>query len=330
VNPITGDIPLFPQEAGSFSWQVDAIYWALIGISAFMTIGLFVVITFFLIRYRATSNANRVMKRLNPTPLEITWTTIPMVIFTGLFVWGGVVYVHENRPPANATRIYIVGQQWYWDVRHENGRHEIGDLHVPVGEPVQLVMTSADVIHDYYIPNFREKYDVVPGKYTSLWFTATRPGQYPVLCSQYCGTSHSQMTGYLYAMRPDAYQRWLQAKSGSGIESMAQTGERLFRSLSCSGCHGENSGVHAPSLAGIYGESVALEGGQFATADEQYLRDSILKPSAKIVAGYKPIMPSYQGQISEEQVMELIAYIKNLSEPPAPTATLPVPTTSTP
>jgi len=328
--PGLADIPFFPEEAGNSAPQVDAIYWALVGISTLMTVGLFVVITCFLIRYRHTSEANRTMLRLSPTYLEVTWSTIPMIIFTGLFVWGAVVFVKANRPARNATPIYVVGQQWYWDVRHQNGRHEIGDLHVPVGQPVQLIMTSADVIHDYYIPAFRQKYDVVPGKYTSLSFTATKPGKYRILCSQYCGTDHSLMTGYLFAMRPDAYQRWLQAKDGTGTESMAETGAQLFRTFSCSGCHGENTGVHAPSLAGIYGNSVPLQGGQFVTADDQYLRDSILRASAQVVAGYKPIMPSYQGQISEEQAMQIIAYIKSLSQPPAPAASLPVPNSSTP
>jgi cytochrome c oxidase subunit 2 len=311
-------IPLFPAEAGSLARQVDALYWALIGISTFITLGLFIVITFFLIRYRHNSEADRVMLRLSPTYLEVTWTTIPLIIFTGLFVWGALIFVRANRPPPNATPIYVVGQQWYWDVRHENGRHEIGDLHVPVGEPVQLIMTSADVIHDYYIPAFRLKYDVVPGKYTSLWFKATKPGEYRILCSQYCGTSHSEMTGTLYAMRPDAYQLWLEAKDGAGHQSMAEEGARLFRTYSCIGCHADNSGVHAPDLAGLYGKAVTLTGGQSIAADDQYLRDAILKPSAQGIAGYKSIMPSYQGQISEENLALLIAYIKSLSTPNPP------------
>jgi cytochrome c oxidase subunit 2 len=322
---IQAQIPFFPEEASNLAPQVDAIFWTLTAVSAFMTLGLFVVITSFLIRYRHNSEANRVMSRLSPTYLEVTWTAIPIFLFTGLFVWGAVVFARASKPPPDAMPVYVVGQQWYWDIRHENGRHEIGDLHVPVGRPVQLIMTSADVIHDYFIPAFRIKRDVVPGKYTTQWFVATKPGKYRILCNQYCGTDHSKMTGYLYAMRDDAYQRWLEAGSGTGEASMAETGARLFRQYSCSGCHGQNTGVHAPDLEGIYGHSVPLEGGQFVTADEQYLRDSILRPSAQVAAGYKPIMPSYQGQMSEENVMEIIAYIKSLSQPPMPPATLPIP-----
>jgi cytochrome c oxidase subunit 2 len=321
--PIIAEIPFFPDSASNLAPQVDAIFWGLTIISAVITFGLFVVITFFLIRYRHNSEVNRVMSRLSPTYLEVTWTAIPVVIFTGLFVWGAIVFARASKPPPDSMPIYVVGQQWYWDIRHENGRHEIGDLHVPVGRPVQLIMTSADVIHDYFIPAFRIKRDVVPGKYTTQWFIATKPGRYRILCNQYCGTGHSEMTGYIYVMRPDGYQHWLEAENGTGAESMVQTGARLFRQYSCSGCHGQNSGVHAPDLDGIYGHAVPLEGGHFVTADDQYLRDSILNPSAQVVAGYKPIMPSYQGQISEENVMEIIAYIKSLSQPPAPAATQP-------
>ena len=323
MNPIFAEIPFFPDSASNLAPQVDAIFWGLTIISAIITFGLFVVITFFLIRYRHNSEVNRVMSRLSPTYLEVTWTAIPVVIFTGLFVWGAIVFARASKPPPDSMPIYVVGQQWYWDIRHENGRHEIGDLHVPVGRPVQLIMTSADVIHDYFIPAFRIKRDVVPGKYTTQWFIATKPGRYRILCNQYCGTGHSEMTGYIYAMRPDGYQHWLEAENGTGAESMVQTGAHLFRQYSCSGCHGQNSGVHAPDLDGIYGHAVPLEGGHFVTADDQYLRDSILNPSAQVVAGYKPIMPSYQGQISEENVMEIIAYIKSLSQPPAPAVTQP-------
>jgi cytochrome c oxidase subunit 2 len=312
-----GDIPFFPEEASNFARPVDAIFWGLTAISAVMTLGLFVVITFFLIRYRNTSNADRTMSRVSPTYLEVTWSVIPMLIFTGLFVWGAVVFVQASKPPSDALQIYVVGQQWYWDVRHENGRHEIGDLHIPVGQPVQLIMTSADVIHDYFIPAFRTKRDVLPGKYTTEWFTATKPGKYRLFCNQYCGTKHGQMAGYVYAMRPMEYEAWLGSQGGAAQQSIAQSGAQLFRRYSCSGCHGANTGVHAPSLAGIYGHSIPLEGGGFVTADDQYLRDSILKPSSQCVAGYKPIMPNYQGQMSEEDVMALVAYIKSLARPPA-------------
>ena len=308
-------LEILPESASTMAPEVDAIFWGLLAISALMTLGLFVAITFFLIRYRATSDVDRTMTRLSPTYLEVTWTGIPILIFIGLFVWGAVVFAKASKPPPDALPIYVVGLQWYWDVRHENGQHEIGDLHVPVGQPVQLIMTSTDVIHDYFIPAFRIKRDVMPGKYTTQWFTATKPGKYRIFCNQYCGTKHSEMGGFVYAMRPDEYEDWLGQQSGTGQETMVQTGARLFRQFGCSGCHGANSNVHAPSLSGIYGHPVPLDGGGFVTADDQYLHDSILNPSSQIVAGYKPIMPSYKGQMSEQDVIALVAYIKSLSQP---------------
>ncbi len=318
MNFPLGILQVLPESASTIAPQVDAIFWGLLAISAVMTLGLFVAITIFLIRYRHTSDADRTLTRLSPTYLEVTWTAIPILIFIGLFVWGAGVFARASKPPANALPIYVVGLQWYWDVTHENGRHEIGDLHVPVGEPVQLIMTATDVIHDYYVPALRIQRNAMPGKYTTQWFTVTKPGKYRIFCNEYCGTKHGEMGGFVYAMRPEDYETWLGEQSGTGQESLAQTGARLFRQNSCSGCHGANSAVHAPGLSGIYGHPVPLQDGEFVTADDQYLHDSILKPSSQIVAGYKPIMPNYTGQLTEQDVIALVAYIKSLS--PAPPA----------
>ena len=316
MHPLLAKVIFFPESASTIAPMVDAIFWGLLGISTVMTLGLFVVITFFLIRYREKSDVDRTRSRLSPTYLEVTWTGIPILIFIGLFVWGAVVFARASKPPPDALPIYVVGLQWYWDVQHENGRHEIGDLHVPVGQPVQLIMTSADVIHDYYVPEMRIQRNAMPGKYSVQWFTATKPGKYRIFCNEYCGTKHGEMGGFVYAMAPDEYEDWLGAQGGTGQATLSETGAKLYRQFGCSGCHGANSSVHAPSLAGIYGHPVPLEDGSFVTADEQYLRDSILKPDSQIVAGYKPIMPSYQGQISEQNVIALVAYIKALGEPP--------------
>ena len=326
MSPFFATLEILPESASTMAPQVDAIFWGLLAISAFMTFGLFAVITYFLIRYREKSEVDRTPSRLSPTYVEVTWTGIPILIFIGLFVWGAVVFAKASKPPPDALPIYVVGLQWYWDVRHENGRHEIGDLHVPVGQPVQLIMTSADVIHDYFVPAFRIKRDVMPGKYTTQWFTATKPGKYRIFCNQYCGTKHAEMGGFVYAMQPAEYEDWLEAQDGTGQETIVQTGARLFRQFSCSGCHGANSSVHAPSLAGIYEQPVPLEGGGFVTADDQYLHDSILKPDSQIVAGYKPLMPHFAGQLSEQDVTSLVAYIKSLSQPPASaTTSAPIP-----
>ena len=328
MNPsLLGTLEILPESASTIAPGVDAIFWGLAAISAVMTLGLFVVITFFLIRYRASSEVDRKLSRLSPTYLEVTWTGIPIVIFIGLFVWGAGVFARASKPPPDALPIYVVGLQWYWDVMHENGRHEIGDLHVPVGQPVQLIMTATDVIHNYYVPAFRIQRDVLPGKYDVQWFTATKPGKYRIFCNSYCGTKHGEMGGFVYAMRPEDYETWLDAQDGTGQETIVQTGAKLFRQFSCSGCHGANSSVHAPSLSGIYDHPVPLEGGQFVQADEQYLRDSILNPSSQIVAGYKPIMPSYAGQMTEQDVIAIVAYIKSLSPvtPPVAAQSQPIP-----
>ena len=323
-------LEVLPESASSIAPQVDAIFWGLLAISAVMTVGLFVAITIFLIRYRHTSDVDRTLTRLSPTYLEVTWTGIPIMIFIGLFVWGAGVFARASKPPPDALPIYVVGLQWYWDVKHENGRHEIGDLHVPVGQPIQLIMTATDVIHDYYVPALRIQRNAMPGKYTTQWFTATKPGKYRIFCNEYCGTKHGEMGGFVYAMRPEDYETWLGEQSGTGQESIAQTGAKLFRQFGCSGCHGANSSVHAPSLSGIYGHPVPLEGGGFVTADDQYLHDSILKPSTQIVAGYKPLMPSYEGQLSEQDVIALVAYIKSLSPAPPAAAVLSQPIPSLP
>lgn len=316
MNTFLGALQVLPESASTIAPQVDAVFWGLLAISAVMTLGLFVTITAFLIRYRAASKADRTVSRLSPTYLEVTWTGIPILIFIGLFVWGAEVFARASKPPSDALPIYVVGLQWYWDVQHGNGRHEIGDLHVPVGQPIQLILTSTDVIHGYYVPALRVQRNAVPGKYEVEWFTATKPGKYRIFCGEYCGTKHSEMGGFVYAMEPDDYETWLGEQSGTGQESLSQTGARLFRQHGCSGCHGSNSAVHAPSLAGIYNHPVPLEDGTFVTADDEYLRDSILKPSSQIVAGYQPIMPSYAGQLSEQDVIALVAYIKSLSPTP--------------
>ncbi len=315
-----GALQLLPESASNIAPWVDAIFWGLMAISSVMTFGLFTAITLFLIRYRHTSKANRTLSRLSPTYLEVTWTGIPILIFIGLFVWGAGVFARASKPPPDALPVYVVGLQWYWDVMHGNGRHEIGDLHVPVGQPVQLFLTATDVIHNYYVPALRIQRNAMPGKYSVEWFTATKPGKYRIFCNEYCGTKHSEMGGFVYAMKPEDYEAWLDEQSGTGQESLTQTGARLFGQYGCSGCHGANSAVHAPSLAGIYSRPVPLEGGGFVTADDQYLHDSILKPSTQIVAGYQNIMPSYEGQLSEQDVLALVAYIKSLSPQPPPAA----------
>ena len=328
MNIFAFDLPFVPPQASEQAWEVDAIFWSLTVLSALMMVGLFLVITFFLIRYRSGSNADRTMADIPSTYAEVTWTVIPMVIFIGLFVWGALVFARASKPPANALSVYVVGIQWYWDIRHDDGRREIGELHVPIDQPVRLIMTSDDVIHDFDVPAFRVKRDVLPGKYTIEWFTATKPGRYHIFCNQYCGAKHSEMIGWLYAMSPADYQDWL--KKGGGGESFAKQGARLFRQYGCSGCHGENSQVAAPSLRGLFGRPVPLQGGGFTVADEQYLRDSILSPGTQVVAGFAPIMPAFRGQITEPDLLAIIAYLKSLKQDPSANAETIKPSTVSP
>jgi cytochrome c oxidase subunit 2 len=229
-----------------------------------------------------------------------------------LFVWGAMVFFHAQRPPRGAIEIYAVGKQWMWKFQHMDGQREINELHVPIGQPVKLTMISQDVIHSFFVPAFRVKQDVLPGRYTTVWFQATRTGRYHLFCAEYCGTQHSGMIGSVVVMEPAQYQAWLSGGGGEG--SLAQSGEKLFQDLACNTCHRSDSGARGPDLAGIFGSQVTLQAGQKLVADEAYIRESILNPQAKLVMGFQPIMPTFQGQVSEEGLMSLVAYIKSLQK----------------
>ena len=230
-----------------------------------------------------------------------------------MFLWGAQTFFHMTRPPRGAMEIYVVGKQWMWKVQHVDGAREINELHVPIGRPVKLIMGSEDVIHSFFVPDFRVKVDVVPGRYNTLWFTASQPGRYHIFCTQYCGTKHSSMIGWVTAMDPAEYQAWLSSESSGS--SMSNSGARLFQDLACASCHLENGQGRGPSLSGAFGREVRLSTGQTVTMDDAYVRESILDPQAKIVAGFHPLMPTYKGLVTEEQLLQLIAYIKSLGGP---------------
>ena len=244
------------------------------------------------------------------TLLEATWTIIPLALFMVTFVWGALLYFRIYNPPTNAMNIYVVGKQWMWKAEHPGGQHEINSLHIPSGRPVQLTMISQDVFHSFSIPAFRVKREVIPGRYSTVWFEATTPGVYHLFCTQYCGTLHSQMIGQITVMKPEEYEAWT-AGSTSGM-SLAQNGERLFASLGCNTCHSGDAAARGPNLAQVYASKVALANGSSAFVDDAFLRDSILNPSMHVTAGFAPIMPTYQGQISEEGLIDLVEYIKTL------------------
>jgi len=302
--------PLFPDQASTIAKPIDQLYFALTGLSALMVMLIFLTITFFLFKYRRGKRVNRGPAHIPQTAIEVTWIVIPLLLMMGVFAWGAHVYFQQQRPPQGAMEINVVGKQWMWKVQHPEGNREINELHVPVGRIVRLILASQDVIHSFYLPAFRTKMDVVPGRYTSEWFQATKIGSYHLFCAEFCGTKHSEMVGRVIVMDPADYENWLSA--GQPASTMAQEGERIFRELGCSGCHVGNSVVRAPPLEGLYGKPVPLQNGQIVKADEGYIRDSILLPNNQITAGYQPLMPTYQGHINEEQLLQLIAYIKSL------------------
>ncbi|HJY28050.1 MAG TPA: cytochrome c oxidase subunit II [Pyrinomonadaceae bacterium] len=304
-------IPLVPDSASTFSWQVDALYFYLSGVTLFFALLISAVLIFFVIRYRRRTPYEIPRPIAGSHKLETIWTIIPFLIAMTMFAWGARVYFAQYKAPADAVEIYVVGKQWMWKLQHATGQREINQLHVPVGRKIKLIMTSEDVIHDFFVPAFRTKADVVPGKYTTLWFEATTPGTYHLFCAEYCGMNHSGMTGSVIVMEPREFDNWLSGNTGTSTPAAA--GQQLFQSLGCSSCHGANGeGGRGPMLAGVFGQKTKLQTGQEQTVDEAYIRESILNPQAKLVEGFGPIMPTFQGQVSEDQLVQLVAFIKSL------------------
>ena len=293
------NFPLWPVRASAGAGNVDALYIFLVALSAFMCVAIFTMILVFATMYRRRRGVEAEQIE-GSSALEITWSIIPLGIFMVIFLWGAVIYFHERTPPQGASEVYVVGKQWMWKLQHEEGPREINELHVPVGRDVKLIMTSQDVIHSFYVPAFRIKQDVLPGRYTTAWFRATRPGVYHLFCSQYCGTMHSGMIGQVVVMEPAQYQAWLSGGGTTG--SLAASGESLFQQLGCPTCHRSDTQGRGPILSGIFGKPVQLEDGRTVIADENYIRESILSPSAKIVSGFKPIMPVFQGLVGRRTV----------------------------
>ncbi|MBK5292835.1 MAG: cytochrome c oxidase subunit II [Acidobacteriia bacterium] len=303
--------PLFPEAASTVAGGVDALYWFVIAISVFFSAGIFAAIFYFALRYSRKS-LDEVPKPIHGSlALEITWSVIPFLITMVMFGWGTSLFFRNFHPPEGAMEIFVTGKQWMWKLQHPEGQREINELHVPVGRAVKLTMATEDVIHSFYIPAFRVKKDVVPGIYSSMWFEPTKPGKYHLFCAEYCGNQHSGMIGWVHVLSEPDYEAWLSGAPRG--ETMAQAGERLFQRLGCFTCHRADSPGRGPVLEGVFGSTVQLENGVKVVADEVYLRESILKPSAKTVAGYRTQMPTFQGQISEEGLMQVIAYIKSIA-----------------
>ncbi|HZR31288.1 MAG TPA: cytochrome c oxidase subunit II [Terriglobales bacterium] len=305
-------MPFWPPQASTSAARLDALFIFLLLVTGLVTILIFALIVVFALKFRDT-RVRAATQIEGSLPIELTWSIVPFGIFIVFFVWGAVLYFQERTPPQGAMEIYVVAKQWMWKLQHLEGQREINELHIPVNRDVKLIMTSQDVVHSFYAPAFRLKQDVIPGRYTVLWFHPIRAGTYHLFCAEFCGTQHSGMIGSIVVMNPSDYQTWL---SGGGAEgSLSATGQKLFQELGCGSCHRADTQGRGPNLVGLYGKPVQLEDGRVVTGDENYIRESILNPGAKVVSGFKNIMPTFQGILSEEQLLALVEYIKSLQTP---------------
>ena len=311
-------LPIYPEQASNFAPYVDSLMTFLILTSAFFSVLITAAIVFCFFKYHRKSKNEIGVPIHGNMKLELTWIVIPFFLAMAMFGFGAAVYVDYRHYPKDTLDIYVVGKQWMWKAEQPNGRREINELHVPVGRDVKLILASEDVIHDFFVPAFRVKMDVVPGHYNTMWFRPTKAGRYHFFCSQYCGTNHAVMGGWVTVMEPAEYAAWLSGSTGP-TENPLTAGEKLFSEKACITCHLSNGTGRAPSLNGLYGGTVRLADDSTVTADDAYIRESIVSPSAKIVRGYQPLMPSFQGQLTEEQIMDLITYIKSLQSQPVPT-----------
>ncbi len=303
---------LFPESATEMAREIDALYFMALGITAFFSLLIAALVLYFAIRYRRRSENQVGKPDKGGIWLEIMWSVIPLLILLVMFGWGAKIFFEARRPPSDAVAYYVTAKQWMWKFQHPDGRREINDLHVPLGETIKLVMTSEDVIHSFFVPAFRVKMDVLPGRYTTLWFRADKAGTYRLFCTEYCGTEHSFMRGSVVVMEPRDYEAWLGNRI-HGPQRVA-TGEELFTRLACDTCHRSDSAVQAPILDGIFGKLETFADGSEVLIDENYMRESILNPGAKLVDGYMAIMPTMQGRITEEELLQLIRYLKSLGE----------------
>lgn len=307
------DFPLFPEQASTVAPQTDALYIMLTIVTGTVSVMIFIAIFALAIIYRRRPDNELAEEEEAPKALEIAWIVIPFIFFMGTFVWGSWLYFKLARVPDNALDIYATGKQWMWKFQHPSGQREINELHVPIGRPIRITMASEDVIHSLFFPYFRTKADVLPNRYRTMWFQATKTGRFHIFCAEYCGTLHSGMIGWVDVMEPTDYQKWL---AGGSEGSLASQGEGLFQKLACNTCHTNDVTGRGPVLVGLYGSTVTLSDNSTVTADENYIRESILNPQAKLVKGFGPIMPTFQGQVNEDDLLKLLAYIRSLSAPP--------------
>jgi cytochrome c oxidase subunit 2 len=318
----TNWVPLFPEQASTFAWQVDALYFYLVLVSIAFTIPIVVAIFIFAMKYSAKGKYESGADIHGSMVLETTWSIIPFIVSMTIFLGGAILFFHQMTPPDNATTVYVVGKQWMWKIQHETGQREINELHVPVNTNIKLIMTTEDVIHDFGLPEFRTKADIVPGRYTYLWFNATKPGKYHLFCQEYCGLNHSGMGGWVYVMEQKDFDAWLSGNVSG--QTPVEMGKDLFENkLGCASCHAGGPQQRGAKLENLYMSTVHLTGGGTVVADDNYIRNSIENPASQVVEGFQPIMPTFKGQVTEEQLNGLVAYVKSLTPGAATLGTSP-------
>ncbi len=317
------NLPFQPEQASEFAKPYDDLFWATTGLTVFFTLVVVAMLTVFCIRYRHGRKADRSNQLTSHMMLEATWTVVPFVLGVFMFFWAAKLFVDQRVPPKDAMELYVIGKQWMWHIQHPNGVRENQQMHVPTGKPIKLIMISQDVIHSFFIPAFRIKQDVIPGRYTVQWFTATKPGKYAIFCAEYCGAKHSEMGGYVYVLSPAEYRAWL-ATGGEKVVAAKQTpveiGKELWDRYRCQTCHVETDTVYGPSVHGLVGKTRKFTDGSSAVADREYIREAILDPYKRLNEGYGKTMPEYKGELNEEQVLALYEYIRSLGAPPTPSA----------
>ena len=307
------NLPIFPVQASTFAEHLDPMFYLLAAFICVYTIGVTAVLIYFGTKYRQIPGSGRKSKTFHSMKLELLWTGIPLVIAIGIFVWGAILFYDFHNAPPNTLDINVEAKQWMWKLQHPNGMREVNELHVPKGRPVKLTMTSQDVIHNFFVPAFRVKQDVLPAVYSTLWFEATKVGEYPLFCAEYCGTQHSTMGGRIVVMEPADYEQWV---AGGPALTPTKAGEALFQQMGCATCHMSGDLSRGPNLGGVFGTEIKVKVGndvQTITANEEYIRESIMNPAVKVVEGYSPLMPTFANQLKDDDVLNLIAYIKSLS-----------------
>jgi cytochrome c oxidase subunit 2 len=317
------NFPVWPEQGSSYAGQYDLLLGFVLLLTVFFILLVATLVVFFAAKYRKGSKANRTRPADHNLPLEVGTISLLLVLALVTFGWAARLYVDIYNPPDNALEIFVIGKQWMWHLQHTNGVRENNELHIPVGQPIKLTMISQDVLHSFFIPAFRVKKDVIPGRYTTVWFTPDRVGQYHLFCSEYCGTSHSEMGGWVYVMEPADYQAWLAgggdpkynpaqgAAKGAPVKTMEEAGKQLYARFACGSCHDPDM-KRGPILAGLYGKPVKLRDGRTVIADDDYLRKSLVEPNSDIAEQWQQVMPSYKDDLTEEQILQLIAYMKSM------------------